>query len=84
MTLSPRPSPAAQSRAGKKAISGYFGAEVARELKKLAADQDLPVQSLLAIAINDLFERYGRQRIADETPLPRGGAAQKLYRESGS
>lgn len=74
--------PAVRSRIGKKPVSGHFEAEVVRELKKLAADLDLTIQCLLAIAINDLLERHGKQRMADESPLPRGGAAQKLYRDN--
>lgn len=81
MAISARDGAAAQSRIGKKSVSGHFDAEVVRELKKLAADQDLTVQCLLAIAINDLLERHGKPRMAEESPLPRGGAAQKLYRE---
>ena len=71
MAVTSRPS----SREGRKPVAGYFNPEVVRELKKLAAENDVTLQMLLAVAINDLFERHGRSRLADEAPLPRGGAA---------
>ncbi len=64
------------SRVGKRVISGYFDASVARVLKGLAVEQDTTVQGLLARAINDFLEKHGRGRPASEEPLPRGGAAQ--------
>ena len=70
-----------QSRNGKRSIAGYFPTDVLRELKKMAAEQDTTLQCLLAIAINDLFEKHGKDRIANEEALPRGGAAQKRNRE---
>ena len=70
------------SRVGKRVISGYFDADVARSVKALAVEQDTTVQSLLARAINDLLEKNGRGRPASEEPLPRGGAAQLAYAEA--
>ena len=70
------------SRVGKRVISGYFDAPVARALKTLAVEQDTTVQSLLARAINDLLEKHGRGRLAGEEPLPRGGAAQLARAEA--
>lgn len=70
------------ARQGKRVISGYFDAPVARALKGLAVEQDTTVQLLLARAINDLLERHGRGRPASEQPLPRGGAAQLAYAQA--
>jgi hypothetical protein len=70
------------SRVGKRVISGYFDAAVARALKGLAVEQDTTVQALLARAINDLLERNGKGRPASEAPLPRGGAAQLARAEA--
>ncbi len=52
------------SRQGKKAISGHFDPAVSKQLKQLALEQDQTVQSLLAEALNDLFEKYGKKPIA--------------------
>lgn len=52
------------SRAGKKIVSGHFDPAVTRQLKQLALDQEATVQSLLAEALNDLFAKHGKQRIA--------------------
>lgn len=49
-------------------------------LRRLAADRDATHQVLLAEALNDLFEKHGLERVADETQLPRGGAALKARR----
>jgi len=59
-------------RAGKKVISGHFDNEVAKALKILAAQKETTIQMLLALAINDFFEKNNLPRLADETPLPRG------------
>lgn len=52
------------SRAGKRAIAGFFDPAVSRQLKGIGLDKDKSVQALLAEALNDLFEKYGRSRIA--------------------
>lgn len=52
------------SRVGKKIISGHFDPAVTRQLKQIALDQEATVQSLLAEALNDLFAKHGKQRIA--------------------
>ena len=43
----------------------------------LSAENGVTLQYLLCVAINDLLEKYDRGRMADETMLPRGGAAHK-------
>jgi hypothetical protein len=52
------------SRAGKKAIAGFFDPAVSRQLKEIGLEKDASVQALLTEALNDLFEKYGRSRIA--------------------
>lgn len=52
------------SRASKKAISGFFEVEVSRQLKIIAANEDKTIQGLLGEALNLLFEKYGKDAIA--------------------
>jgi hypothetical protein len=52
------------SREGKKAIAGFFDPAVSRQLKQIGLEKDMSVQELLREALNDLFEKYGRSRIA--------------------
>lgn len=66
-----------ESRLGKKAVSAYFDPAVAKALKGLAVELDTTMQGLMAIAFNDLLEKHGRARLADESVLPRGGASHK-------
>jgi len=64
-------------RKGLRQIGGWFEPVVIRMLKRLAAERDATHQVLLAEALNDLFEKHGLTRVADEQQRPRGGAAQK-------
>ena len=53
------------SRAGKKALIGYFDPEVSKQLKQMLLDQDRDsVQELLREALNDLFKKYRKPSIA--------------------
>ena len=63
---SPQPPsiPAPPSREGKKAIAGFFDPAVSRQVKQIGLEKDMSVQDLLREALNDLFEKYGRARIA--------------------
>lgn len=54
----------ANSRTGKKAISGFFEPEVSRQLKALAAIEGRTVQGMIGEALNLLFEKYGKDAIA--------------------
>jgi hypothetical protein len=67
----------APSRAGRVQLSVHVAMPVRKALRMLAMDLDVTLQHLLCQAINDLFEKNGRPRIADEGMLPRGGAAHK-------
>lgn len=59
-----RTSTVAPSRAGKKIVSGHFDPAVTRQLKQLALDRETTVQGILSEALNDLFAKYGKQKIA--------------------
>ena len=53
------------SRAGKKALIGYFDPDVSKQLKQMMLDQDRKsVQELLKEALNDLFQKYKKPPIA--------------------
>ena len=52
------------SRRGKKTIAGFFDPAASRQLKQIALDEGSNVQELLREAINDLFEKRGKARIA--------------------
>jgi hypothetical protein len=52
------------SRAGKKALTGYFGPEVLKQLKVMAAADDTTIQALMTEALNDLFKKHGKPHIA--------------------
>ncbi len=55
----------APSRAGKKALIGYFDPEVSKQLKQMLLDHDRDsVQDLLREALNDLFQKYKKPTIA--------------------
>jgi hypothetical protein len=56
--------PAPPSRAGKKALIGYYDPAVSKQLKQLGLDKDLTVQDLLGEAVNDLFQKYKKPTIA--------------------
>jgi hypothetical protein len=69
------PSIGQPSRRGKKSVAGHFPPDVVKTLKILSAQNEETVQVVLARALNDYFEKNGLARIADEMPMPRGGAA---------
>lgn len=52
------------SRAGKKAITGFFDPAVSKQLKQIGLETDATVQDLMREALNDLFQKHGRARIA--------------------
>jgi len=60
----PRPQQTPPSRSGKKTIAGHFDPAVSRQLRQLALEEDSSVQELLRQAINDLFEKKGKPRLA--------------------
>ena len=46
----------APSRRGSKHVGGYFAPEVARQLRRMAVDEDTSIQNLLAESLNLLFQ----------------------------
>lgn len=55
------------SREGKQLIAGHFPKSVGKQLKLLSVEEDTTVQELLAEALDLLFVKKGRARIADIT-----------------
>ncbi|MBZ6384140.1 ribbon-helix-helix domain-containing protein [Sphingomonas sanguinis] len=51
-------------RQGTKLIGGHFAPEVSTQLRILAAEEGTTVQSLLAEALDDLFVKKGKGRVA--------------------
>jgi len=56
--------PASSGRQGTKLIGGHFAPEVSTQLRILAAEEGTTVQNLLAEALDDLFVKKGRGRVA--------------------
>ena len=65
----PTPSPSGESstsvgqaatRAGKKAVSGYFSREMSRALHMLALERETSLQALMGEAFDDLLRKYGK------------------------
>ena len=54
----------APSRVGKRNISGYFPADVHKQLRIIAAEEDLTIEEALGDALNVYFERKGKPPIA--------------------
>ena len=52
------------SRRGTKTIAGHFSPEASKLLRQIAVDEDSSVQDLLREALNDLFAKRGKPRIA--------------------
>lgn len=51
-------------RQGTKLIGGHFAPEVSTQLRILAAEEGTTVQNLLAEALDDLFVKKGKGRVA--------------------
>lgn len=51
-------------RAATKLIGGHFAPEVSMQLRMIAAEEDTTIQNLLAEALDDLFVKKGKARIA--------------------
>lgn len=66
-SVAPTPIPAKPAQAGRqgtKLIGGHFAPEVSTQLRILAAEEGTTVQSLLGEALDDLFVKKGRSRVA--------------------
>ena len=55
------------ARVGKRFVGAHFDPQVARQLKMLAAEDDKTIQELLEDAVDLLFIKAGKARIADLT-----------------
>ena len=54
------PAGQAPTRAGKKAVSGYFTREMSRALHMLALERGTSLQALMGEAFDDLLRKYGK------------------------
>jgi len=52
------------SRDGRKLIAGHFEPKVAKQLKMLAVEEETTVQALLEEALDLLFVKKGKDRVA--------------------
>jgi hypothetical protein len=52
------------SRDGRRLIAGHFDPKIAKQLKLLAAEEDTTVQALLEEAVDLLFLKKGKGRMA--------------------
>lgn len=55
---------ASSGRQGTKLIGGHFAPEVSTQLRIIAAEDGTTVQNLLAEALDDLFVKKGKGRVA--------------------
>ena len=62
--VEPTAKTAGSTRQGTKLIGGHFAPEVSTQLRILAAEEGSTVQSLLAEALDDLFVKKGRGKVA--------------------
>jgi hypothetical protein len=56
---------AAASRAGRKAISGYFSPEMSFAMHMVARRQSRSLQDVMAEAFNDLLRKYGESPVGE-------------------
>jgi hypothetical protein len=49
-----------KSRVGKKAVVGYFSADLSRTLAQMALDRSTSIQALLGEAIDELLRKHGK------------------------
>ncbi len=59
-TATPTPS----NRLGKKSITGWFEADVLKQLKMIGLDKDMSIQQMVGEALNDFFAKNGKPQIA--------------------
>jgi len=62
--LAPVPRFSRPSREAKHLIGGHFPKAVAKQLRLIAVEDDTTVQALLEEALDDLFIKKGRAKIA--------------------
>ena len=52
------------NRLGKKSITGWFEADVLKQLKMIGLDKDMSIQQMVGEALNDFFAKNGKPQIA--------------------
>jgi hypothetical protein len=52
------------SRRGLKTGAGFYDPAVSHQMRQIALEEETNIQELLREAINDLFEKRGKSRIA--------------------
>ena len=62
--VSTRKHPVAKSREGKRNATAYLDPEAFKQLKIIAAREDVTVQDLFVEGINEVFAKRGLSRIA--------------------
>lgn len=56
--------PTPSNRLGKKSITGWFDADVLKQLKMIGLDKDMSIQQMVGEALNDFFAKNGKPQIA--------------------
>jgi hypothetical protein len=54
----------APCRMGKKPVTGWFPADVVRQLKQIGLEKDMSVQEMIREALNDYFAKNRKPEIA--------------------
>ena len=65
----------AQTRANTRQLAAHFPSEVVHAWRVLAAEQDIDSQELMAMAMNMVFERFGKLTRVEVTSGRRKKAA---------
>ena len=60
----------AATRVGKKKVTATLAPSDHKRLRQLALERDATTEALLAEAISDLFAKYGKRGIGQETAAP--------------
>lgn len=60
----PPPRPKSGGRAGKSGIAFWVDPDAARQLRVIAAEDGRTIQSLMEEALDDLFRKKGKHRLA--------------------
>lgn len=63
-TSAPKKRPPAQTRIGKRAISGFVTREAYLQLHHIGLDKDCSIQDLVVEALNDLLRKYDKSAVA--------------------
>lgn len=57
--------PVAQTRIGKRAVTGFISQDAYKQLHHIGLDNDSSIQELVVEALNDLFRKYDKSAIAE-------------------